>query len=1443
MQDNEFFSVFTTLEFNYEIKELFAGVKVMKITRNQAKGFVNIYIESNRLIHKKHIIDVEKEITKSVFDNADVILKINEKFNLSEEYSVERLFDEYYESLLYEFSITSPTEYSVLRNSETEFTVDGKMKIKVKDLLIIREKSLLVKTKMESILLERFGIETDIIFEFIETEEDDEEYENVISMPMEEKSKPQLKPLRPSKVIEEGKTNLIYGKDFKGRVTSLDEEMEEMQILIIEGQVINPDSIKTKDGRVIMTFIITDFTDSIKAKIFLQEEEFVKLSPLLKEGTFISLKGKAKYDDYEKSIVISPIYGIKTIKDFRDVREDKYPQKRVELHCHTKISEMDGVAETSDLIKRALEWGHNAIAITDHGGLQAFSEAHHEIEDIRRAGNQDFKIIYGVEAYLVDDMDDIIMNSKNQKFSDTYVVFDLETTGLRADKCKIIEIGAVKIQNETIVDTFSTLINPKESISYKIETLTGINNSMVKGAPLIEEMLPKFLDFVGDAVLVAHNANFDVTFINNKAKEQGIKTNFTVADTLTLSRMLIPDMKKFKLDAVAKKLGVILENHHRAVDDSMCTAKIFLKLIDKLKNRNIFTLDGVNELAKENRVELIKKSPTYHGIILAKNETGRINLYTLVSKSNIDYFNGRPRVPKSEILKHREGLILGTACEAGELYQAVYSGANYEKIENIAKFYDYLEIQPNGNNAFLINSGNIKSNEELCEINRKIVDLGERLGKPVVATCDVHFLNPEDEVYRRVIMSGKGFDDADNQAPLFFRTTEEMLQEFSYLGEEKAKEVVITNTNLISDMVEKIAPFRPDKCPPVIKDSDIELRKICYDKAKSLYGENLPEIVVERLERELNSIITNGFAVMYIIAQKLVWKSNEDGYLVGSRGSVGSSFVATMAGITEVNPLKPHYFCEDCKFSDFDSEEVTKYNVGSGCDLPDRNCPVCGRPLNKEGFDIPFETFLGFKGDKEPDIDLNFSGDYQSKAHDYTEVIFGKGQTFRAGTISKLQEKNALGYVRKYFEEKNINKRKCEMERIAKGCIGIKKTTGQHPGGIIVLPHGEDINSFTPIQKPANDMETKIITTQFDYHSIDHNLLKLDILGHDDPTMIRMLEELTGVDAKKITLDNPEVLSLFESTKALGIEPKDIDGCKLGALGLPEFGTDFVIQMLMDTKPKNFSDLVKISGLSHGTNVWLSNAQTLIKEGKATISTAICTRDDIMSYLIGMGLEPSLAFTIMEAVRKGKGLKPDWEVEMKKNNVPDWYIWSCNKIQYMFPKAHAVAYVMMAFRIAYFKVFYPLAYYAAFFSIRATSFDYEKMAMGKEKLNHYYNEYKKKSSDDFLAAKEQEQFKDMKVVQEMYARGFEFEPIDIYRAKATKFQIIDGKLMPAFNTIEGLGEKAAEAIEQSVIGKSFLSKEDFRNKTKISKTVIELMDKLGMLNGMSSTNQISLFDL
>ena len=1495
---NAFLEVFPTLQLNHEMKGLLSEATVTKVASNRNRDFIRVYFDNTRLIPKRDIWRLEEDMRQQLFPNQKMQIKLMEHYRLSGQYTAKTLLDTYKESMLCEIKEYSLLLYNIFRKAEIRFEEDMQMTLILEDTLIARESQDELIEVLDKIIRERCGIQTKFDIQFVEKKEShykkdtdhqiDLEVESIVRRTAAAKSeheqehaedemlgavakeneadtsKAQSPKEQSAKVAktksaadagsrQNGKKggvkkheyglkrsdnpDVFYGRDFDEEAVTIDTIQGEVGEVVIRGQIIDTDMRELRNGeKTIVKIVITDFTDTIAAKIFVKNEQRDELMEHLKKGNFIKIKGVTTMDKFDHEIGLSFLAGMKKIPDFTTPRLDNSMEKRVELHCHTKMSDMDGVSDVKDIIKRAKSWGHKAIAITDHGAVQAFTDAYHSVSP-----EDDFKVIYGVEAYLVDDLKEIITNSKNQSLDDSYVVFDLETTGFSPNTCKIIEIGAVKVENGTITERFSEFVNPQVPIPFKIEELTGIRDDMVMGAETIEEILPRFMEFCEGCVMIAHNAEFDMSFIRKNCMDLDIPCNHTVGDTVAMARILLPTLHRFKLDTVAKALKISLENHHRAVDDAECTAHIFVKFIEMLKERHIETLNDLNSLGATS-VDTVKKLPTHHAIILAQNEVGRINLYRLVSESHLTYYAKRPRIPKSLYLKYKEGLCIGSACEAGELYQAILNGRPQEEIARLVNFYDYLEIQPLGNNMFMLESDKapVETIEELQEINRKICRLGEEFHKPVVATCDVHFLDPQDEVYRRIIMAGKGFKDSDDQAPLYLRTTEEMLAEFEYLGSEKAREVVITNPNKIAAMCERIEPVRPDKCPPVIENSDQMLRDICYNKAHEMYGEELPPIVQERLERELNSIISNGYAVMYIIAQKLVWKSNEDGYLVGSRGSVGSSFAATMSGITEVNPLRPHYYCKKCHYSDFDSKEVLAYAGRSGCDMPDKNCPVCGEPLTKDGFDIPFETFLGFKGNKEPDIDLNFSGDYQGKAHRYTEVIFGEGQTFRAGTIGTLADKTAFGYAKNYYEERGIAKRNCEIDRIVQGCVGIRRTTGQHPGGIIVLPVGEEIYSFTPVQHPANDMETDIITTHFDYHSIDHNLLKLDILGHDDPTMIRMLEDLTGIDAQQIPLDEPTVMSLFLNTSALGVEPEDLGGCPLGSLGIPEFGTDFVIQMLIDTKPQSFSDLIRISGLSHGTDVWLGNAQTLIEEGKATISTAICTRDDIMIYLIGMGLESELSFTIMESVRKGKGLKDEWIEEMKAHDVPDWYIWSCQKIKYMFPKAHAAAYVMMAWRIAYCKVYYPLAYYAAFFSIRATAFNYELMCQGKEKLNYFIKDYEKRK--DTLTKKEQDTVKDMRIVQEMYARGFTFLPLDVYTAKARYFQIIDGKLMPALNTIEGLGDKAAEAIEDAAKQGAFLSKDDFRQRTKVSKTVIDLMSDLGLLEGLPETNQLSLFD-
>ena len=1498
-----FSDVFVTLKLEGELAHLMETTEVTKVSANHDKSHIRIYLLAKRLIPKNQIWKLEEIIKEQIFPQKGIVVHIIEKFSLSEQYTAEHLMEMYKESIYEELNAYSVLVYNLLRTAQIEFESPTDMKLTLEETFIAKTRSTELEEFLEKVFCERCGLDLRIKMKYVPAKESKYrknaekqiqlEVQNIIErtkiglagegdnvqkgeekpqdhvqsdaakptnsvdkndakVPKREGTPANSKPKFEKKgefrrrfedsAKKSSNPDVVYGKDFEDEeildIVKIDGPIGEVTI---RGKVLSLDTREIRNERTIVIFAVTDFTDSMVIKIFAKNEDLKDILKDIKPGAFLKIRGMANVDKFDGDLTIGSIVGIKKISNFVEKRMDNSPEKRVELHCHTKMSDMDGVSDVKAIVGRAMEWGHPAIAITDHGDVQAFPDANHTVE------KSDFKVIYGVEAYLVDDLKDIVTNSKNQSIDDKYVVFDIETTGFSPNVNKIIEIGAVKVENGKITEKFSTFVNPQVPIPFRIEELTSISDDMVVDAPTIDVILPQFMEFSKDCVMVAHNADFDMSFIMNNCDALGIAHDFTYVDTVALARILLTNLNRYKLDTVAKAVGVSLENHHRAEDDAGCTAEIFVKFVQMLKDRGAENLDAVNALAASS-ADNIKKLPTYHAIILATCDQGRTNLYHLISLSHIKYYNRRPRIPKSEFLKYHDGLLIGSACEAGELYRAIVNGRSEEEISRLVEFYDYLEIQPLGNNAFMLRDDDspVTTEEDLININKKIVKLGEEFNKLVVATCDVHFLDPEDEVYRRIIMAGKGFDDADDQAPLFLRTTEEMLKEFEYLGSAKAEEVVITNTNKIAKMCERISPVRPDKCPPVIENSDQMLRDICYNKAHKMYGENLPPVVQERLDRELNSIIGNGYAVMYIIAQKLVWKSNEDGYLVGSRGSVGSSFAATMSGITEVNPLHAHYLCTNCKYSDFDSELVKSYSGRGGCDMPDAVCPVCGRPLSKEGFDIPFETFLGFKGNKEPDIDLNFSGEYQSKAHKYTEVIFGEGQTYKAGTIGTLADKTAYGYVKNYYEERGVHKRSCEIERIASGCVGVHRTTGQHPGGIVVLPVGEEIDTFTPVQRPANDMTVDITTTHFDYHSIDHNLLKLDILGHDDPTMIRMLQDLTGIDPTSIPLDDKAVMSLFQNTSALGITPDDIGGCQLGALGIPEFGTDFAMGMLIDTQPKEFSDLIRIAGLSHGTDVWLGNAQTLIQEKTATISTCICTRDDIMIYLISMGLDSEESFKIMEAVRKGMVAKgkcdkwPEWKQDMIDHGVPDWYIWSCEKIKYMFPKAHAAAYVMMAWRIAYCKVFYPLAYYAAYFSIRATGFSYELMCQGRERLEVYLADYKKRK--DELSNKEQDTLKDMRIVQEMYARGFDFTPIDIYRAQPHRFQIVDGKLMPSFNSIDGLGDNAAVAIAEAAKDGPFLSKDDFRERTKVSKTVTDLMADLGLLGDIPESNQLSLFD-
>lgn len=1237
-------------------------------------------------------------------------------------------------------------------------------------------------------------------------------------------------------VSEAVSRGILFGKEFTGTPVKIVDTKIPGESVIVEGNIFNIEPREIKGEKYIVSFDITDKSDSTTVKFFVKRSVFDnELKDKIKKDAYLRVQGEVQFDKYAKEINIMA----KAIMTAQapPPRMDTAEEKRVELHLHTQMSSMDGVTPVKTYIKRAIEWGHKAIAITDHGVVQAFPDA------MNAADKSDLKVIYGVEAYLIDDLGNAVFSPRGQNLDDTYVVFDIETTGLSKEKEMITEIGAVKVADGKIIDRFSTFVNPQRPISAEITKLTGITDDMVKDAPTIENILPEFLKFCEDTVLVAHNASFDTGFIRIAAERAGLgELHHTIVDTLELARALLPELNKHKLDIVCEHLGVTLNGHHRAVNDAEATAEVFIKFLDMLAEKKIFTLDEINVLAS--RTVNYKKLRAYHAIILVKNYTGLRNLYELVSMAHIDYFFRRPRIPKSKFMQMREGLILGSACEAGELYRALLDGEPKQRIEELVHFYDYLEIQPLGNNKFMIDSPrveNIHSMEDIKNMNRKIVELGETYGKPVVATCDVHFIDPDDAAYRKIIMAAEGFPDADNQPPLYFRTTDEMLAEFDYLGEEKAREVVITNTNLIADQIEKIKPIPDETFPPKIEGADEQLRQICMDKAHSIYGDPLPPLVQERLETELNSIISNGYAVLYIIAQKLVWKSVADGYLVGSRGSVGSSFAANMAGITEVNSLPPHYVCPNCKYSDFDSDLVKSYAMeeASGCDMPDMNCPKCGTLMHKDGHDIPFQTFLGFEGDKEPDIDLNFSGEYQQTAHAYTEELFGVGHVFKAGTIGTLADKTAYGFVKKYFDEREITAHNAEITRLMNGCTGVKRTTGQHPGGLMVVPSDHNIYEFCPIQRPANDVNSTVTTTHFDYHSISGRLLKLDLLGHDDPTVIRMLYDLTGVNPQTVPLGDPATMSLFESPAALGVTAEEI-GCETGTLGIPEFGTKFVRGMLLDTKPKTFADLLRISGLSHGTDVWLGNAQTLIENGTITLKETISTRDSIMIYLINKGVDKKKSFKIMEKVRKGKGLTDEDIADMKAANVPDWYIESCQKIKYMFPKAHAAAYVMMAFRIAYFKINYPEAYYATYFTVRACDdFDYSCMCKGMDVAKAAMREIHAKGME--ATAKDKAKMTVLELIVEFYARGFKFLPIDLYKSDSRKFIVTEEGLIPPFNSLQGLGTNAAQSIVDGRAAGEFHTIEELKERTSLGRSLIDLLKENGVLNGIPETNQLSLF--
>jgi len=1224
------------------------------------------------------------------------------------------------------------------------------------------------------------------------------------------------------KSVKSNAPEVLYRNKIKRSTTKIIDINQEEETYAIEGKLVNFEARELKGGKFLMKLYLSDLSNAVACKQFLKKKEYEDLLPSLKQGKWYIVEGINRYDQFDKESVLL-ITAINIGKE-EIPRVDLAEEKRVELHLHTNMSEMDGIAPVKKIIQTAIDWGHPAIAITDHGVLQAFPDA-------ASAAGDKIKVIYGLEGYLIDDEVDLIVGATDYGLDETFVVFDIETTGFSYHKDTIIEIGAVKVEKGVVTERFSQLINPLRPIPLEISELTGISEDMVSDQPSLEEVLPRFMAFIEGAPVVAHNANFDCSFIRYYCEKLALPFTSLIVDTLALSRLLLTDIKKHNLKAVTKYLKIVLNDHHRAVADAEATARVFVKFTEMLNEREVFTLKAINRYFVTNfdftQLEMS------HVILLAQTQPGLRNLYEIVSHSNLNTYYRKPRIPKSLLRSKREGLLIGSACEAGELYKAIMSNQTPERVLEIADFYDYLEIQPADNNAFMLESGKIKHIDEIKTINRHILHLGDKLGKTVVATGDVHFINPEDEVYRRILMAGNGYNDADNQAPLYFRTTNEMLEAFDYLG-DRAREVVIDNPKKLADACEMVRPVPKGTFPPVIEGADEEFREMCMAKAKRIYGDDLPEIVEKRLLRELNSIIGNGYAVMYIIAQKLVTKSLEDGFLVGSRGSVGSSLAATMSDITEVNPLPPHYICKNCKHSEF----FTDGKYGAGVDMPDKICPECGTKYFKDGYDIPFETFLGFDGDKEPDIDLNFAGIYQANAHKYCEVLFGKGKTFKAGTIGTIADKTAYGYVKKYFEERQIDMHRYEIERLAQGLTGVKRTSGQHPGGIMVVPADRDIHEFCPIQYPANDVTSDVITTHFDYHSISGRLLKLDILGHDVPTIIKYLEELTGLNVFDIPLDDAATMKIFTSADPLGIKDASYS-LDIGSLGIPEFGTKFVRQMLRDTNPQTFSDLVRISGLSHGTDVWVNNAQDLVRNNTVTIKEVIATRDDIMNNLIQMKLEPLTAFKIMENVRKGKGLKEDEIKVMKENNVPDWYINSCQTIQYMFPKAHAVAYVMMSVRIAYFKVHQPLAFYATYFTTKVDDFDAELICKGNEVVRAKMKEI---DGIEKPTKKEQDLQGILEIVDEMYSRGFGFKKVSLMESDAESFKIVDGKILPPFLALQGVGASAAQSIAAiRDEHREFLSVEDFQRLTKVSKTVIEAMKVHGCFDELPDDNQLTLF--
>ena len=1367
--------------------------------------------------------------------NFSHIAKTSYSIKVSDPKYSDQLVIEYWSHCLKELDGISPPLAKVL-NEQIPTIHGNKLIIKVRS----EVESLALKRKYTNLIsqiYQTYGFPPLVCETEINVEQSSEEYEKFLQNKQKEDQERGLQALvdmqkQEEKAIDVSDSGpLIIGLTIRDdtEFKRLEEIIDEERRVAIEGYVFSAETKELRSGRTLLTFKITDYTSSIMVKMFSRDKEDAAQFTRVKKGMWLKVRGSIQNDTFVRDLVMigNDINELKA-----PTRLDHAPEneKRVELHLHSPMSQMDAVSSVSALVSQAKKWGHKAIAITDHAVAQSFPEA------FSAGKKNDIKILYGVEANLVDDGVPIAYNSAHRKLvDDTYVVFDVETTGLSAVYDTIIELAAVKIRNGEIIDKFESFANPHKPLSATIINLTSITDDMLQDAPEVEAVLKRFHRWTEDAIFVAHNASFDMGFLNVGYKKVGLeKAANPVIDTLELGRLLYPELKNHRLNTLAKKLDVELTQHHRAIYDAEATGYIFLKMLRDAAEKEIEYHDQLNDHMGQGNA--YQRSRPYHCTLLAQTDVGLKNLFKLISLAHLQYFYRVPRIPRSQIEKYREGILIGSACDKGEVFEGMMQKGP-EEVEKKAEFYDYLEVQPKEVYQHLMELEMIKDEKSLEEIIENIVKLGDKLNIPVVATGNVHYLNPNDKVYREILVRSQGGANPLNRHKLpdvHFRTTDEMLDAFSFLGKERAKEIVVHNTNKIADMIDVIKPIKDELYTPKIEGAEDEIRNMSYKMARRIYGDSLPEIVEARLEKELNSIIGNGFSVIYLISHKLVKKSIEDGYLVGSRGSVGSSFVATMTEITEVNPLPPHYICPNCKHSEFFNDG----SVGSGFDLPDKNCPNCDAIYIKEGQDIPFETFLGFKGDKVPDIDLNFSGEYQPLAHDYTKVLFGEDYVYRAGTIGTVADKTAFGYVKGYQQDHNLQLRGAEIERLATGCTGVKRTTGQHPGGIIVIPDYMDVFDFTPIQFPADDRKAEWRTTHFDFHSIHDNVLKLDILGHDDPTVIRMLQDLSGIDPKTIPTDDPEVMKIYSSTESLGVTEEQIM-CKTGTFGIPEFGTRFVRQMLEDTKPTTFSELVQISGLSHGTDVWLGNAQELIHNKICTLPEVIGCRDDIMVYLIYQGLEPSLAFKIMESVRKGKGLTEDMESEMRKNEVPEWYIDSCKKIKYMFPKAHAAAYVLMGVRVAYFKVHHPILYYAAYFTVRAEDFDLDSMAKGSNSIRAQIEDINAKGLE--ASNKEKNLLTVLELALEMCERGFSFQTVDLYRSSANEF-IIDGdSLIPPFNAIPGLGTNAAFNIVKAREEGEFLSKEDLQKRGKVSKTILEFLDQQGCLESLPDQNQLSLF--